>query len=88
MSGSAPRKHEVAANFSRAAWRYESLARHQAIAARNHYRPSRPELVPPAAIAHFKPIPLVTIDNAFGGWAKAQKLHFSDGGFFDRIYGP
>jgi sulfate/thiosulfate-binding protein len=60
----------------------------QAIAARNHYRPSRPELVPPAAIAHFKPIPLVTIDNAFGGWAKAQKLHFSDGGFFDRIYRP
>lgn len=35
MSGSAPRKHEVAANFSRAALRYESLARHQAIAARN-----------------------------------------------------
>ena len=35
MSGFAPRKHEVAANFSRAAWRYESLARHQAIAARN-----------------------------------------------------
>ena len=60
----------------------------QAIAARNHYRPSRPELVPPAAIAHFKPIPLVTIDNAFGGWAKAQKLHFSDGGFFDQIYLP
>ena len=60
----------------------------QRLAARHHYRPSRPDLVPAAAIAHFKPIPLVTIDDAFGGWAKAQQLHFSDGGFFDQIYRP
>src|SRR5690606_28526725 len=60
----------------------------QRLAAKHHYRPSRPDLVPAAAIAHFKPIPLVTIDDAFGGWAKAQQLHFSDGGFFDRIYRP
>jgi len=58
----------------------------QRLAARHHYRPSRPETVPAAAIAHFKPIPLVTIDGAFGGWAKAQRLHFGDGGFFDQIY--
>jgi len=60
----------------------------QRLAARHHYRPSRPESVPAATIAHFKPIPLVTIDGAFGGWAKAQQLHFSDGGFFDQIYQP
>ncbi|TWT19093.1 sulfate ABC transporter substrate-binding protein [Luteimonas marina] len=60
----------------------------QRLAAKHHYRPSRPESVPAAAIAHFKPIPLVTIDGAFGGWAKAQQLHFSDGGFFDQIYQP
>jgi sulfate transport system substrate-binding protein len=28
----------------------------------------------------------VTIDNAFGGWKKAQAVHFADGGTFDRIY--
>ena len=60
----------------------------QRLAAKHHYRPSRPETVPAAAIAHFQPIPQVTIDGAFGGWAKAQRLHFSDGGFFDQIYLP
>ena len=33
-------------------------------------------------------IPLVTIDDTFGGWGKAQKLHFADGGVFDKIYQP
>jgi len=60
----------------------------QRLAARHHYRPSRPESVPAAAIAHFKPIAQVTIDGAFGGWARAQRLHFGDGGLFDRIYQP
>lgn len=60
----------------------------QRLAAKHHYRPSRPDTVPAAAIAHFQPIPLVTIDDAFGGWAKAQQLHFADGGFFDQIYKP
>ena len=26
------------------------------------------------------------IDQAFGGWAKADKAHFADGGSFDQIY--
>jgi sulfate transport system substrate-binding protein len=29
---------------------------------------------------------LVTIDAEFGGWARAQKTHFADGGVFDQIY--
>jgi sulfate transport system substrate-binding protein len=29
---------------------------------------------------------LFTIDQAFGGWAKAQNAHFDDGGTFDQIY--
>jgi len=29
---------------------------------------------------------LITIDGEFGGWAKAQKTHFADGGAFDQIY--
>ena len=31
-------------------------------------------------------LPLVTVDGAFGGWAKAQKTHFDDGGTFDQVY--
>ena len=31
-------------------------------------------------------IALFTIDEVFGGWAKAQKTHFADGGVFDQIY--
>jgi sulfate transport system substrate-binding protein len=30
---------------------------------------------------------LFTIDDAFGGWNKAQTTHFADGGVFDQIYG-
>jgi len=26
------------------------------------------------------------VDEIFGGWAKAQKIHFADGGTFDKIY--
>ncbi len=31
---------------------------------------------------------LITVDEEFGGWAKAQKRHFDDGGIFDQIYQP
>ncbi len=36
----------------------------------------------------FAPVKLVTIDDVFGGWQKAQKAHFEDGGSFDQIYKP
>jgi len=36
--------------------------------------------------SQFPKVNLVKIDEAFGGWAKAQKKHFSDGGTFDQIY--
>jgi sulfate/thiosulfate transport system substrate-binding protein len=60
----------------------------QRLAAKHHYRPSRPDGVPAAVLARFRPVAMVTIDDAFGGWKRAQQLHFSDGGFFDRIYQP
>ena len=57
----------------------------QEIAGHHHYRP-----IEPAAAARFaKQFPkvnLFTIDEVFGGWTKAQKTHFSDGGTFDKIY--
>jgi ABC-type sulfate transport system substrate-binding protein len=46
----------------------------------------KPKAADPADIARFAKIELVTIDKDFGGWANAQKEHFSDGGVFDKIY--
>jgi sulfate/thiosulfate transport system substrate-binding protein len=59
----------------------------QEIAARNHYRP-RLESVAQKHAADFPKIKLFTIDEVFGGWSKAQKTHFDDGGIFDQIYKP
>jgi len=58
----------------------------QAIAAKNYYRPSKPESVDKAELERFPKVEVVTIDGAFGGWQKAQKTHFADGGIFDAIY--
>jgi len=57
----------------------------QEIAAKHYYRP-RLEAVAKKYAARFPKINLVTIDEVFGGWAKAQKTHFDDGGTFDQIY--
>ena len=57
----------------------------QDIAARNFYRPTDPTVLARYAKS-FPTIKLFTIDDSFGGWAKAQKTHFSDGGVFDQIY--
>jgi sulfate/thiosulfate transport system substrate-binding protein len=57
----------------------------QEIAARNGYRPRDPEIAREHE-ASFGRIELFTIDEVFGGWAKAQKEHFSEGGVFDQIY--
>jgi sulfate/thiosulfate transport system substrate-binding protein len=57
----------------------------QEIAARNSYRPRDPDV----AKAHendFAKVELFTIDELFGGWTKAQKDHFAEGGIFDQIY--
>jgi sulfate/thiosulfate-binding protein len=57
----------------------------QEIAARNFYRP-RNQAIAAKHAAHFTKLNLFTIDEAFGGWTKAQKVHFADGGTFDQIY--
>lgn len=57
----------------------------QEIAARHFYRPR----LPPVAGRYGKRFPrvnLFTVDEVFGGWQKAQKRHFADGGVYDRIY--
>ena len=58
----------------------------QEIIAKNFYRPID-ETVAAKHAGQFPKIKLVTIAD-FGGWAKAQKQHFADGGVFDQIYQP
>ena len=61
----------------------------QRLAAKHHYRPSKPELVPAEELAKLPEIKLISIDDPlFGGWAKAQPYHFGDGGVFDQVYRP
>ena len=57
----------------------------QKIAARNYYRPTNDKIKAEFA-QQFPQLELFTIDQAFGGWAKADKAHFADGGSFDQIY--
>jgi sulfate transport system substrate-binding protein len=59
----------------------------QDIAGRNFYRPRLAEVAEKYK-AQFPTIKLVTIDEAFGGWQKAQAQHFGDGGIFDQIFKP
>ena len=58
----------------------------QKIAGKHFFRPRNKHIAAKFA-AKLPALPLVTIDDAFGGWSKAQTTHFADGGTFDKIYG-
>lgn len=57
----------------------------QEIAARNYYRPTLGKVADKYA-NQFPALSLFTIDQAFGGWAKAKEVHFQDGAIFDQIF--
>jgi sulfate transport system substrate-binding protein len=57
----------------------------QEIAAKHYYRP-RNAAVAAKYAGQFPKVNLLTIDEVFGGWQKAQQTHFADGGVFDQIY--
>jgi len=59
----------------------------QEIAARNYYRPTDAKVAAKYE-AQFPKVALFSIGDAFGGWQKAAKTHFADGGTFDQIYRP
>lgn len=73
---------EVATAYLRYLYSHEG----QEIAARNFYRP-RDKKVAREFAATFPKLKLFTIDKVFGGWTRAQEVHFADGGIFDQIYG-
>ncbi|WP_332776648.1 sulfate ABC transporter substrate-binding protein [Polaromonas sp.] len=58
----------------------------QDIAGKNFYRPAVSEKAKAKYAKQFAKLNLFTIDQSFGGWAKADKAHFADGGSFDQIY--
>lgn len=57
----------------------------QKIAAKHYYRPWDPEVAKKYA-DQYPQVKLFTVDEVFGGWQKAQRIHFADGGTFDQIY--
>ena len=59
----------------------------QELIAKNYYRPAVEKEAKKYA-AQFPSIKLFTIEEVFGGWSKAQPVHFADGGTFDQIYQP
>jgi sulfate transport system substrate-binding protein len=61
---------------------YEPAA--QAIAAKHHFRPSDAAVLLQNRAA-FPDLPLFSVDDVFGGWTKAHRVHFADGAIFDQI---
>ena len=59
----------------------------QEIAAKHFYRPRLKEVAAKYK-ERFPQLKMFTIAEEFGGWEKAQKEHFADGGVFDKIYQP
>ena len=57
----------------------------QDLAGKHFYRPRNPAIAA-KYVDKLPKLPLVTVDADFGGWVKAQKEHFDDGGTFDKIY--
>lgn len=68
------------------AYLYSPVGQH--LAARHYYRPVFPEFADKEDLRRFPNLERISVDDVFGGWQKAQKIHFNDGGVFDQIYKP
>jgi type IV secretory pathway VirB4 component len=84
-------RHAIIATYRPTEQRRSRLSKYlysdegQDIAGRNYYRPTS-DRAKAKYDKQFPKLTLFTIDQAFGGWAKADKAHFADGGSFDQIY--
>jgi len=65
---------------------YLYSAEGQEIAAKHFYRPRDAKIAAHYAY-QFPKLEVFTVDKVFGGWDKAQRVHFADGGVFDQIFG-
>jgi len=59
----------------------------QELAAQHFFRPKNQAILARYS-TRYKPLDLFTVDEIAGGWQKAQKTHFADGGVFDQIFQP
>ncbi len=78
-------KRKGTTDLARAYLEYLYSPAGQEIVAQNFYRPRLPEVLAKHTQV-FPKVETVTVDEFFGGWAKAQKTHFADGGTFDQVY--
>ncbi|MDD2933868.1 MAG: sulfate ABC transporter substrate-binding protein [Methylotenera sp.] len=78
------KKHKTQA-IAQAYVEYHFSEAGQEIAVHHYLRPTL-DSVATKYKDRFKAINLFSVDEVFGGWGKAQKTHFSDGGTFDQIY--
>jgi sulfate/thiosulfate-binding protein len=78
-------KRKGTTDIARAYLEYLYAPAGQEIVAENFYRPRSPEVLAKHEQV-FPKVQTVTVDEFFGGWAKAQKAHFADGGTFDQVY--
>jgi len=65
-------------------WLYSPTG--QRLAAKHYYRPTSSEHADPVDMKRFPEVERIGVDEIFGGWQQAQRIHFNDGGVFDRIY--
>ena len=80
-------KKKGTAEVAKAYLEYLYAPEAQEIIAKHFFRP-RDEQVAARYASTFPKVTLFTIDEVFGGWAKAQPSHFDDGAIFDKIYSP
>ena len=85
VDGNVKKKGDAAVKAAAEYLNYLYTSDGQRIAAKYYYRPTD-KAVAKEFEKQFVKLQLITIDGEFGGWAKAQKLHFSDGAEFDKIY--
>ncbi|MGH8711144.1 MAG: sulfate ABC transporter substrate-binding protein, partial [Burkholderiales bacterium] len=78
--------HNKTRDLAESYLQYLFSAAGQKLAAKHFYRPVHPEQADPDDVKRFSKLELVTVDQEFGGWHKAQKEHFDDGGTFDQIF--
>jgi len=78
-------KHHGTLAVAKAYLEYLYTDEGQEIAAKHFYRPRNQKIAEKSA-GQFPELKFVTVDGEFGGWQKAQKKFFSDGGIFDQIY--
>jgi sulfate transport system substrate-binding protein len=78
------RRHHTEA-VSRAYLEYLYSDAGQELAAQHFFRPQNQPILARYS-TRYKPLELFTVDEIAGGWQKAQKTHFADGGVFDQIF--